>query len=392
MRPDKTPFGLILLLWAAGLGAAGQYAKVSVLFDRLGEIYPHAGAALGLIVSVVGFVGIVFGVVAGALVGRIGFRRALLWALWSGAGFSLVQSLFPPLPVMLILRMLEGLSHLAIVVAVPTLIAQLSEDRHKGLTLTLWSTFFGVAFTLLVWFGLPLVETFGMHVLFWAHGAWMALCAVALTPLLSRLPRFARPARSLSLSTVWRDHTRLYGSPWLSAPGLGWLFYTFCFLALLTLLPPFIAESQRSFVLGTMPLVTIAVSMTLGVALLRVLRATQVVMIGFILLALCLIWLWGVPGGAVACFALAAAFGLVQGASFAAVPELAATAEDQALANGAMAQLGNVGNTLGTPVLAVLVLGGGYDAMIWASCAVTMSGLGVHFWLARRRSLSEPVS
>ena len=53
-----TPYGVILLLWGAGLGAAAQYGKVSVIFDQLPLAYPEAGAAVGWIVSLVGFVGI----------------------------------------------------------------------------------------------------------------------------------------------------------------------------------------------------------------------------------------------------------------------------------------------------------------------------------------------
>ena len=66
----KTPFPLIFALWGAGLGAAAQYGKVSVVFDLLPNAYPGAGAAMGFIVSLVGFVGIMFGVVAGLVVAR----------------------------------------------------------------------------------------------------------------------------------------------------------------------------------------------------------------------------------------------------------------------------------------------------------------------------------
>ena len=95
---DKTSFPLVFALWGAGLGAAAQYGKVSVIFDLLPEAYPEAGAALGFVVSLVGFIGILFGVAAGLLVARIRYRRALLSALWLGAAVSLTQALLPPLP------------------------------------------------------------------------------------------------------------------------------------------------------------------------------------------------------------------------------------------------------------------------------------------------------
>lgn len=386
MTARATPFGLILLLWAAGLGAAGQYGKVSVIYGQLPTVYPDAGTALGFVVSIVGFVGIVFGVVAGLLVSRIGYRRALLTALWGGAVLSLAEAVLPPLPIMLVLRALEGVSHLAIVVAAPTLIAQLSAPRHIGLTLTLWSTFFGVAYTALVWGGLPMVAALGLPSLFLVHGGWMGACALILSRKLRALEA-PSPQSGASLRELIVGHAALYRSPFIAAPAIGWLFYTFCFLALLTLIPPYIDPAYRALVLGAMPLVSILVSMSLGVQLLRWLSAVNVVILGFALVIATLIWLWVLPGDPAACFALAAALGLVQGASFAAVPQLNTTAADQARANGAMAQLGNTGNTLGTPALAAVILGAGYGGMI-ATCIVVFTvGLGAHLWLARRRTV-----
>jgi len=381
----RTNFPLVLAIWAAGLGAAGQYAKVSIVFDQLGAVYPDAGVGLGFVVSLVGFVGILLGVVAGLVVARIRYRRALLWALWAGAGVAALEALLPPLPIMLGLRALEGVSHLAIVVAAPTLIAQLSAERHRGLTLTLWSTFFGVTFTLLVLLGLPLVEAQGIEALFFAHAIWMGACALLLGRM---LPRIEAPAPALSFAQVLRDHVAIYRSARMAAPAAGWLFYTFCFLAILTVLPPYIDQEWRAWVLGSMPLTSIAVSMTLGVWALRFITPVTLVQLGFAACIAALIWLLIVPGGPAACFALAAGLGLVQGASFAAVPQLNSAAADQAKANGAMAQMGNLGNTLGRPALLAVLSVAGYAGLIWTAAIVLGCGIAVHAWMAARR-LSE---
>lgn len=379
---DRTKFPLILAIWGAGLGAAGQYAKVSIVFDQLGAVYPGAGVTLGFVVSLVGFVGIVFGVIAGLVVARIRYRRALIWALWAGALIAAAEALLPPLPLMLALRAAEGLSHLAIVVCAPTLIAQLSAPRHRGLTLTLWSTFFGVAFTLIVLFGLPLVRAHGLPALFLAHAVWMAVFALVLSRM---LPRIEADVPPLSLPGILRDHVAIYRSPRMAAPAAGWLFYTFCFLAILTVLPPYIAEPWRAWVIGAMPLASIAVSMTLGVVALRYVTPVALVQIGFALCVASLLWLLVVPGDPLACLALAGALGLVQGASFAAVPDLNRDAADQAKANGAMAQMGNLGNTLGTPVLLAVLSVAGYAGLIWTSIAILLGGIAVHGWMALRR-------
>ncbi|MGJ8618154.1 MAG: MFS transporter [Sulfitobacter sp.] len=382
---DKTPFPLIFALWGAGLGAAAQYGKVSVIFDLLPGAYPDAGAAIGFIVSLVGFVGIIFGVVAGLVVARIRYRRALLAALWAGAAVSLVQALLPPLPWMLLSRVIEGASHLAIVVAAPTLIAQLSTAKDRGLTLTLWGTFFGVAFAVLAWLGRPLALSFGLPALFAAHAVYMAAFALYLSAKLRALPiENAQPP--FSLVQTLRDHVTIYGSPRIPAAAAGWLFYTFSFVSILTVLPPYLDASHRTLIMGAMPLNSIAVSMTFGVALLRLMSPVRVVELGFGLSALCMVWLWIAPGAPVACLALAGAMGLIQGASFAAVPDLNDTPATQAQANGAMAQMGNIGNTIGTPIMAAALAGMGYAALPLLAGIAFVGGLSIHLLLGILRN------
>ena len=381
----KTPVGLILLLWGAGLGAAAQYAKVSVIFDQLPDVYPDAGAALGFAVSLVGFIGIIFGVVAGLLVARIRYRRALLWALWLGAVVSALQSFLPSFEWFLVLRGIEGLSHLAMVVAAPTLIAQLSAPQHRGLSLTLWGTFFGVAFAVLAWGGLPLVAAYGVSSLFAAHAVYMAVFAVILTFSLQALPTSGTPEK-LHITSILRNHIAIYRSPRISAAGLGWLFYTFCFVSVLTVMPSFIDPSERAFVTGAMPLASIVSSMTVGVWALRHISAVGVVIWRFGCSIVSMVWLGIDPANAYGCIALAASLGLIQGASFAAVPQLNNTAETQAQANGAMAQMGNVGNTIGTPIMVAALAGFGYVALpVFVSIALLM-GLLVHLILSRVRN------
>jgi len=375
---------LILALWGAGLGAAMQYAKISVIYDLLGGIYPEGGAALGWLVSVVGGIGIVLGVVAAMLVARVRYRRALLAALWLGVLVSLGQALLPPLPVMLGLRVIEGISHLAIVVAAPTLIAQIATDHQRGLALTLWGTFFGVAFAVMAWGGLPFARAAGIPALFAAHAAYMAGFALYLAPRLRTLPEEG-DIPAFSLTTILNTHKAIYTSPRIAAPAAGWLFYTFCFVSILTVLPPYLDATVRALVMGAMPLVSIAVSMTLGVVLLRYISAVNVVIAGFAASALCMVWLWAVPAAVFACLALAAAMGLIQGASFAAVPQLNTGAQAQTQANGAMAQMGNLGNTLGTPVMAMALAGWGYFSLPVLAGAAFALGLILHLLLATLR-------
>jgi len=378
----STHWRLVWLLWAAGLGAAAQYGKISVIFDQLPLVYPNAGAGLGFAVSLVGFLGIVLGVIAGVLVAKIGYRRALLWALLLGALMSFVQASFPALPVFLASRIIEGAAHLAIVVAAPTLIAQITAERSRGFALTLWGTFFGVSFAVLAWAGLPLVARFGLGSLMLAHGIYMTAMALILWRV---LPSGVVPSDRVNLIDLIRAHGRIYSSARIGAPAIGWLFYTICFVSVLTVFPPYVAPELRALVIGGMPLMSILSSLTLGVVLLRYMAATSVVIIGFLACALCAAALWALPGHPVIALMLGGSLGLVQGASFAAVPQLNAAPEDRALANGGLAQMGNLGNTSGTPIMVVVLGLLGYGGMMGVLTLIFLGGAVAHFALSLRR-------
>ncbi|MCP4318054.1 MAG: MFS transporter [Hyphomicrobiales bacterium] len=383
---ESTRFGLVLMLWAAGLGAAAQFAKFSVIFPSLRELYPDAGTNLGFVVSIISLVGIVLGTTAGMFVARIGFRRLLLLALLLGAAVSAYQATLPSFALMLASRVVEGLSHLVIVVAAPTLIAQVSAQRHRPFTLTLWGTFFGVAFAIVAWLGVPLVSTHGMHMLFVAHA--VALTAIALV-LFIQLPKIVTttPDRLLpGFRELLRRHADIYASPSMAAPAFGWVFYTLTYVSLLTLLPDTVAADDRAFVIGTMPLAGIASSMTLGIALLRRFSAVQVIMIGFAFAMAIGLWLGIDPGNPYLCIALFCALGLVQGASFAVVPQLNSEPATQAYANGAIAQMGNIGNTCGTPLLLAILVTFGFGGVMVLVIGCYGLGILVHFVLQRRRA------
>jgi len=158
--------GVILVLWFSGLCAAAQFAKIGLILPELQQLYPEAGSALGFLITLISLVGALLGLVAGIVVGVVGPRRILVHGLIFGSLISLIQSLDIPLIYLLVSRVFEGISHLAIVVAAPMLIAHHSSERMRSAAMTLWGTFFGVSFALTAWLGLPLVEKHGIHTLF----------------------------------------------------------------------------------------------------------------------------------------------------------------------------------------------------------------------------------
>lgn len=66
------------------------------------------------------------------------------------------------------------------------------------------------------------------------------------------------------LRGLLRQHAAIYASPRLAAPAMGFCCYTFLYVAVLTLVPPETQLTHRALIAAGMPLVSIAVSLTLG--------------------------------------------------------------------------------------------------------------------------------
>jgi MFS family permease len=357
--------------------------------------FPERGASIGFLISTLSITGVVAGLFFGALLARIGFRKPLMIALLLGAVLSAVQTLPLSFPVFLASRVLEGLSHLIIVVAAPTLIGQVCAPQHKAIGLTIWSTVFGIAFALFTWAGLPLISQFtdpnmGLWVLFRGHALGMLLLVVAVWGLLPAgiVPRSSDP---VTLRGVLERHRETYSSAWICAPALGWFFYAAGFVALVTAIPLYFDAGTPSFVQGLLPLSSLVVSLTLGIALVRRFPPVSVAVAGFLCAAaLAPIMLLGTGAGLVVwgAIAMVGALGFVQAGTFSAIPVLIPRGDHQALANGAMAQMGNAGNVLGTPVLLWLTASFGLAGAVGFSAFLFICGALCHLVLLRLRHRS----
>ena len=355
----RTDWGRVALLYAAGLLAAMQFAKVSLVLDDLALVYPEAPIAFA--VSAVAVAGVLAGIVAGQVVARIGARRAILWAFAGSALASVLQSTLPPFPVLMALRVAEGVGHLALVVALPTLMAASASDADRPVVMGTWGTFFGVGFAL----GALAVRAIpGPGAVTLAHGIALA----ALWPVLWRLLPQTPGAPGLRVGLL-ASHLAVWTRARLMAPGLGHGLYTSLFIALVTFLPAALGAPWLSPLL---PLTNLAGTFAAGFAAKRIAPAALVSggfaasAAGFALLT--------ATGSAWVALATMGATGVVAGAGFAAVPWLNPDRADQARANGGIAQLGNVGTFSGTPLLGAALTAGGAAAMLGLATTICLVG------------------
>ena len=238
----RTSWPRVFAIYACGVGAGLQFAKVSVLFDALKTHYAAGATLTGWFVSAVGLVGIVFGATAGLIVARIGFRQTLIFALASRRGYLVGRSdacrrlrCSSRCGRLKARRISASLSRRR-----PALLAS-QAPRERPLALGLWGTFMSVAFLIAGLVGRPLVGAFGLSAPFLAHAAAMA--ALALSRVARRARDDARLGRARAASSGSMSTLR---GPALGIPALCWLAYTGMYLAMQTLTPELAPPEMRS--------------------------------------------------------------------------------------------------------------------------------------------------
>ena len=358
----RSDWFLILLVFVIGLNAAAQVIKISLTLHPLSIEFNRSLPEISILVSLVGLISILFGLVTGNIVATFGARRVMLIALLIGVFTSLLEALLPQFLLMSILRLIEGFSHLALVVAAPAMLAHVANDRDRPIAMALWATFFGMAFAIGTVIVPKLLAWGGLQLLFASHGFFLLI----LTLLLAwRAPYSKKMSLNLKFLST---HFTTYSTPELCTPGLGFVFYTFIYVAFLTFLPDVVSHQSWQFWL---PLLSLTATLLAG-WLARFLNVLTISLTGFSMI---------VAGG----FAVLANFelaiwimfiglGLVPAAQFAMIPALNVSEADRAIASGAIAQMGNIGTASGTPVFAILIVWGGPNYLLL--CILIAAGTG----------------
>ncbi len=369
-----------------------QFAKISFTFQHLQVWYGVAPAKMGLALSTVGMVGLVFGVTVGLFAHAIGYRRLLLLGLGLGAAMSFVQSLLPSYPLFFLSRVLEGGSQLAVVVAAPTLMVASCAPRHRSIAMGLWSTFVGVAFAVTVAVGSVIVAHLWVDGLLRLHACAMAAMLLLMWFVLPADPSPSGPRSWPRFGALPALHRQIYSNLATALPGLCFFSYTIMAVALLTFIP-LNAGKDRMWLAVALPLLGTGGSFCAGwlaqywiSPLLLVRLAFGVV--GLSGLAVGLSSGMGLSIGPAAVMLMFAA-GLAGGAGYALIPFLSDDSVMQARANGAVAQMGNLGSTLGPPMFAALMAHLGLPGLVLPVVCFALLGVGLASWGLRFRARRE---
>ncbi len=356
-----TPWHLIALLYAAGLLAALQYAKIPyMLLGLLGQS-AMSSVQQAWVLSVIGIVGAVAGAFAGAVCQAVGLRRTLLFGLVVGIAGAVLPLLASSYAMLLVARVVESVAHMAMVVAVPTLILSLCAEEHRPRVMALWSCYFTVAFILAALTVPALLEAAGWRGIAVMHAALMLLVAL----LCWWVPRDKALANTVALSAKgllyaqWRllSHGKLLAIP---ATFFG---YTLLFVALVSVLPGLLSATPQGAARLAMALPVASLMGTLVslAALSQGVTGHRLVRISATALVLAGLGLMFTPAhgllthsAVVLCFVL---LGTLPAGIISSIPAVFKAGDpDITLVNGGLVQFGNLGNFVGSPILAAMLL------------------------------------
>ncbi len=376
-RRTTTDWVTVLALFVAGVASAMHFAKIPPALPEISDRFGLSPVVGGLAVSLVAVIGIVLGVASGTLVDNWGRRRLLVFALLIGALTSALIPLLPSTPVFLGLRFVEGISHLIIVVAAPSLMGVLAKPSDRTAVMTLWGSFFAVGFAITDAVAPALLRAWDWPSLFWGHAALLLGIALLVVPRLNRLARqqtLEPPATGASpaqlLRSLLTDHKVLYRNGPIIMAALAFGLHCLLFNAYLTYVRQVLddagamPETRIGPWMSMLALLSIGSTIVIGGVLLRMgVSPFRTLVACFAGEAVCGALLFtavlGVDSLPAASIGLFLFDGCVQGATFATIP-LVAGDRMAALAHGAFAQTGNIGSFLGPPVFAAAAVAGGW--------------------------------
>jgi len=375
MAKEKTNWFIVIILWLAGIAAAMQFAKFSFAFDFLKNQYNVSPFWIGLSLSVVGLIGLIFGITISIYSSKIKQNKILLISLLLGVLISFIQALNPVFPIVFISRILEGISHLGIVVSAPIIIILLSSEKHHSIVMGLWSSFFGIAFAVTAWAGNPIIELYSVSGLFLVHAIFLFVIFLILFFSIRKLDIPHNKSNKISFLTA---HIKVYSNWRTVSPGVLFFFHAFMYIALFTFLPRLSEnENTKNLLLVVLPLISIIGTMIAGLISQYFVSPSKLSVAAYISL-LVLIFVVKLSFSNNTLFVAASMVlilfsGIIQGSVFSLIPNISLTTEDQTNANGAVAQLGNLGSTLGPPVFSYF-LALGRDSLVIIVMAFSLLG------------------
>jgi MFS transporter, CP family, cyanate transporter len=396
--------GSVRTHWPAVLAAVAAGVAVGMNVGKVPLALPTLRTELGLSLVQAGWVSAMLNTLAvvaalgfGLAAGRIGAMRMVLGGLGLSAAASLLALAVGPggLGLLLASRFLEGAGFLAVTVAAPALVSAAAAGVDRRFALGVWSTYMPAGAGLAMALSPLLLPLAGWRSL-WALTS-LLLLAAALAAWSQRRWYGPAGASSHAATPVATLAVLRQPLPWLLSLGFGlWAMQHF---ALIVWLPTMLKE-QRGLSTGWVALLTCVMLLAcvpgnlLGGALVqRGMARGRLLALAHTVTGLCSLafFLEGLPDGLryAACVACSFVGGVMPAAVMSSSAVLAHSPRQINALQGLFMQGSQLGQFVGTPLVAAVVAASGRWASAgWVSAAAALAGvlLGLLAWRLEQRS------
>lgn len=384
-----------LVVIAAGVCAALHVAKLPPAIVTLQQALSLTLVQAGFLLSLVQLAGMSVGVVFGVVADGLGPRRSVVLGLGLLAVASALGGAASQVPLMMVLRAVEGLGFLLVVLPAPGLIHRLVEPSRSSVMLGRWGAYmpFGTALALLA--GPSWIEALGWRSWWWLLAAVSGLMMLVVARVLPPLPALHRGAQ-------WRERvaqTLGARAPWLVA--LTFAVYSSQWLAVIGFLPAIYTQAGvPGWATGMLTALAAAVNMLGNLASGRLQHAgvppTRLLAVGFTTMGLAAAAAYAGSADAallpawlryLAVLVFSMVGGLIPGTLFSLAVRLAPNEHTLASTVGWVQQWSAFGQFAGPPLVAWIASRAGGWHWTWAATGVcSLAGL----WLMTRIARCRP--
>jgi len=237
-QSGEAGWGSIAVMVGASIFSAFQIGKVSVAIPSFQQEFLLGLDAVGLLAGVIATIGTFAGMPVGALVARFGDRRMLLCGFGVLAAASAVGAVAAAFPLLIALRVLEGLGYLMIGVSGPTILQRICSPTRRNSVLAVWSCGVptGIALAMVVgsWLG-------EWRMLWWFSAGLAALGAALILLVIPPAP----PRQRGAPGSLMRHAIEVVSQPAVLMLAASFMLYSLTFFALVTFLPVLFIDRMR---------------------------------------------------------------------------------------------------------------------------------------------------
>ncbi len=361
---EKSPWGLILILFGAGILSAFQVGKVPpVLSDIKAELAISLFYA-GWLLSVFNFTGLLLGTFTGAIADTIGHRRLMLIGLVFQITGSIAGALTDSFYGLLATRFLEGAGFLSVIISTPTLIFQVVKQKDLKIALSIWSCYLPAGVSLMMMLVPFILAGTDWRGLWHIDAAILAIYTVILAKKTSSI-KFMNQKKKINFKKLTQDIIRTSTSIGPLLLALLFVTYSLQWLCVMGFLPTMIIEkygfskSLASTLTALMVFVNIFGNLAGGRLLQKGIRRWKLIAFASMTMGMSSMAIYHGSSNFIlnysGCILFSIVGGLIPASILGGVPLYAPAKNLIATTNGLVIQGGQAGQVIGPPILAFIV-------------------------------------